>query len=134
MSFYTDAMMDHDKNVGAVLDKLDELDLAENTIVIYTTDNGPHMNTWPDGATSPFRGEKNTNWEGGYRVPAMIRWPGKIKPGSVSNEIVAALDWFPTLAAAAGERDFYGPQLGELRSDFLGLGCGDVHAVSLRYL
>lgn len=105
MSFYTDAMMDHDKNVGSVLDKLDELGLAENTIVIYSTDNGPHMNTWPDGAMSPFRGEKNTNWEGGYRVPAMIRWPGKIKAGSISNEIVASLDWFPTLAAAAGEPD-----------------------------
>lgn len=103
MSFYTDAMIDHDKNVGAVLDKLDELGLAENTIVIYSTDNGPHMNTWPDGATSPFRGEKNTNWEGGYRVPAMIRWPGKIPAGSVSNDIVASLDWFPTLVAAAGD-------------------------------
>jgi len=103
MSPYTDAMIDHDKNVGSILDKIDELGLADNTIVIYTTDNGPHMNTWPDGAISPFRGEKNTNWEGGYRVPAMIRWPGKIKAGAISNEIVAALDWFPTLVAAAGD-------------------------------
>lgn len=103
LGFYADAMIDHDRNVGTVLDKLDALGMAENTIVIYTTDNGPHMNTWPDGAMTPFRGEKNTNWEGAFRVPAMIRWPGKIRPGSVSNEIVASLDWFPTLVAAAGD-------------------------------
>ena len=105
MSEYTDAMIDHDKNVGTVLDALDRLGLADDTIVMYTTDNGPHMNTWPDGAMTPFRGEKNTNWEGAFRVPAMIRWPGKIQPGAVSNEIVSSLDWFPTLAAAAGEPD-----------------------------
>lgn len=105
MSEYTDAMIDHDKNVGAILDKIDALGIKDNTIVIYTTDNGPHMNSWPDGAMTPFRGEKNTNWEGGYRVPAMIRWPGKIKAGVISNEIVAALDWFPTLIAAAGDPD-----------------------------
>ena len=100
--FYNDAMLEHDDHVGALLDKLDELGIAENTIVLYTTDNGPHYNMWPDGAISPFRGEKNTNWEGGYRVPAIVRWPGKIQANSVSNEIVSHLDWFPTLMAAAG--------------------------------
>jgi arylsulfatase len=103
MGDYADAMMDHDKNVGTVLDTIDRLGIADNTIVIYTTDNGPHMNTWPDGAMTPFRGEKDTNWEGAFRAPAMIRWPGKIKAGSISNEIVASLDWFPTLVAAAGD-------------------------------
>jgi arylsulfatase len=103
MGDYADAMIDHDKNVGTVLDKIDALGLADNTIVIYTTDNGPHMNTWPDGAMTPFRGEKDTNWEGAFRAPAMVRWPGKIKAGSISNEIVASLDWFPTLVAAAGD-------------------------------
>ncbi len=77
MSPYHDTMIDHDKNVGTVLDKLDELGIADNTIVMYTTDNGPHMNTWPDAAMTPFRSEKNTNWEGAYRVPAMVRWPGQ---------------------------------------------------------
>jgi len=102
-SRYHDTMIDHDKNVGTVLDKLDELGLADNTIVMYSTDNGPHMNTWPDAAMTPFRNEKNSNWEGAYRVPAMVRWPGKIEPGSVSNEIMSHLDWMPTLLAAAGE-------------------------------
>jgi arylsulfatase len=100
---YHDTMIDHDKNVGAVLKSLDDLGIADNTLVLYTTDNGPHMNTWPDGAMTPFRNEKNSNWEGAYRVPCMIRWPGHIKPGSISNEIVAALDWLPTLLAAAGD-------------------------------
>ena len=86
-----------------LLKALDDLGIANNTIVIYTTDNGPHMNSWPDGGMTPFRSEKNTNWEGAFRVPAMIRWPGHIKPGQVSNEIFAALDWFPTLLAAAGD-------------------------------
>jgi len=103
--FYGDAMIDHDKNVGQLLDKLDELGIADNTLVFYSTDNGPHKNTWPDAGTSPFRSEKNTNWEGGWRVPAMVRWPGKIKPGSVSNEIMHHMDWLPTLAAMAGEPD-----------------------------
>lgn len=103
--FYGDAMMDHDKNVGELLDKLDELGIADSTIVLYSTDNGPHKNTWPDAGTSPFRSEKNTNWEGGWRVPAMVRWPGKIKPGSVSNEIMHHMDWMPTLAAVAGAPD-----------------------------
>jgi arylsulfatase A-like enzyme len=89
--------------VGALLDKLDELGIAENTIVIYSTDNGPHMNTWPDGGMTPFRSEKNTNWEGAFRVPQLIRWPGKIEAGSVSNEIVQHHDWLPTFLAAAGE-------------------------------
>jgi arylsulfatase A-like enzyme len=102
---YHDVMIDHDKNVGTVLDKIDQLGLANDTIVFYSTDNGPHMNTWPDGAMTPFRNEKNSNWEGAFRVPAMVRWPGKIKPGSVSNEIISHLDWAPTLLAAAGVPD-----------------------------
>jgi arylsulfatase A-like enzyme len=102
---YHDVMIDHDRNVGTVLAKLDELGLADNTIVMYGTDNGPHANTWPDGATTPFRSEKNTNWEGAFRVPYMVRWPGKIKPASVSNEIVGHHDWMPTFLAAAGMPD-----------------------------
>ncbi len=102
---YHDVMIDHDKNVGTVLQKIDQLGLANDTIVFYSTDNGPHMNTWPDGAMTPFRNEKNSNWEGAFRVPAMVRWPGKIKPGSVSNEIMSHLDWAPTLLAAAGMPD-----------------------------
>ncbi len=105
MGPYADVMIDHDKNVGTVLDKIKELGIDDNTIVMYSTDNGPHMNSWPDAAMTPFRNEKNTNWEGAYRVPAMVRWPGKIKPGSVSNEIVSHLDWMPTLLAAAGVPD-----------------------------
>jgi arylsulfatase len=100
---YHDTMIDHDKVVGALLDKLDELGLAENTIVVYSTDNGPHMNTWPDGGMTPFRSEKNTNWEGAFRVPEMIRWPGRIPAGVVSNEIIQHHDWLPTFLAAAGE-------------------------------
>jgi arylsulfatase len=96
---YHDTMIDHDKHVGVLLDKLDELGIADNTIVIYSTDNGPHMNSWPDGAMTPFRSEKNTNWEGAFRVPAMVRWPGRIAPGMVSNEIVSHLDWLPTFLA-----------------------------------
>jgi len=102
---YHDVMIDHDKNVGTVLDKIDQLGLSNDTIVFYSTDNGPHMNTWPDGAMTPFRNEKNSNWEGAFRVPAMVRWPGKIKPGSVSNEIISHLDWTPTLLAAGGMPD-----------------------------
>jgi arylsulfatase A-like enzyme len=104
-SVYHDVMIDHDKNVGTVLTKLDQLGIADNTIVFYSTDNGPHMNSWPDAAMTPFRNEKNSNWEGAYRVPAMARWPGKIKPGTVSNEIMSHMDWFPTLLAAAGVPD-----------------------------
>jgi len=102
---YHDTMIDHDKVVGALLDNLDALGIAENTIVIYSTDNGPHMNSWPDGAMTPFRSEKDTNWEGAFRVPEMIRWPGKIPAGVVSNEIVSHHDWLPTFLAAAGEPD-----------------------------
>ncbi len=104
-SEYHDVMIDHDKNVGTILAKLDEFGITDNTIVMYSTDNGPHMNSWPDGAMTPFRNEKNSNWEGAFRVPAMIRWPGKIKPGTVSNEIMSHLDWMPTLLSAAGAPD-----------------------------
>ena len=100
---YHDTMIDHDKNVGTVLAAIDKAGIADNTFVMYSTDNGPHMNTWPDGGMTPFRNEKNSNWEGAYRVPCMVRWPGKIKPGSVSNDIVAHLDWLPTLLAVAGD-------------------------------
>jgi arylsulfatase len=100
---YHDTMIDHDKNVGTVLKALDDAGIADNTFVMYSTDNGPHMNTWPDGAMTPFRNEKNSNWEGAYRVPCMVRWPGHIKPGSVSNEIVAHHDWLPTFLAMAGD-------------------------------
>jgi len=105
MGPYADVMIDHDKNVGTVLDKIKALGIDDNTIVFYSTDNGPHINSWPDAAMTPFRNEKNSNWEGAYRVPAMVRWPGKIKPGSVSNGIVSHLDWMPTLLAAAGVPD-----------------------------
>jgi arylsulfatase len=100
---YHDTMIDHDKTVGAVLEKLDALGLAEDTIVLYSTDNGPHMNTWPDAGMTPFRSEKNTNWEGAFRVPEMVRWPGRIPAGVVSNEIIQHHDWLPTFLAAAGE-------------------------------
>jgi arylsulfatase len=102
---YADGMIEHDGTVGKLLKALDDLGIANNTILIYTTDNGPHMNSWPDAAMTPFRSEKNTNWEGAFRVPCMIRWPGHIQPGQVSNEIVSGLDWFPTLLAAAGDPD-----------------------------
>ena len=102
---YSDGMVEHDMHIGKFLDKLDELGIADNTIVFYSTDNGPHMNTWPDAAMTPFRGEKNTNWEGGWRVPAAVRWPGKIKAGTWSNEIMHHMDWLPTFLAVAGEPD-----------------------------
>jgi arylsulfatase len=102
---YADVMIDHDKNVGTVLDKIKQLGIENNTIVFYSTDNGPHMNSWPDAAMTPFRNEKNSNWEGAYRVPAMVRWPGKIAAGSVSNQIMSHMDWMPTLLAAAGMPD-----------------------------
>ena len=98
-------MIDHDKNIGELLDLLDKLGIADNTLVLYTTDNGPHMNTWPDGAMTPFRSEKNTNWEGAFRVPMLVRWPGKIAANSVSNEIVQHHDWLPTFLAMAGKPD-----------------------------
>jgi arylsulfatase len=102
---YADGMVEHDMHIGKFLNLLDELDIADNTLVFYSTDNGPHYNTWPDAAATPFRGEKNSNWEGGWRVPAMVRWPGKIPAGSVSNDVVHHMDWLPTFLAAAGEPD-----------------------------
>jgi arylsulfatase len=104
-SEYHDAMIDHDKAVGDMLNQLDKLGIADDTIVFYSTDNGPHMNSWPDAGTTPFRSEKNTNWEGAFRVPGMVRWPNRIKAGSVSNQMISHLDWLPTLLAAAGEPD-----------------------------
>ena len=98
-------MVEHDESVGQMLKALDDLGLADNTIVMYSTDNGAEKFTWPDGGQSPFRGEKNTNWEGGYQVPCAVRWPGVIKPGTIYNEIVAHEDWIPTLVAAAGDPD-----------------------------
>jgi arylsulfatase A-like enzyme len=102
---YSDRMVVHDEQIGMILDKLDELGIADNTIVMYSTDNGPENDTWPDGANTPFRSQKNSNWEGGWRVPSFIRWPGKIKPGSVLNGIVSHIDMFPTLLAIAGNPD-----------------------------
>jgi arylsulfatase A-like enzyme len=105
LGVYADGMVEHDGQVGQLLKQLDDLGIADNTIVIYTTDNGAETFTWPDGGTIPFRGEKNTNWEGGYRAPALIRWPGVVKPGTISNDVTSSLDWFPTLVAAAGGGD-----------------------------
>jgi len=102
---YTCGMIEHDMHIGEFLAVLDELKIADNTIVHYSTDNGPHYNTWPDAASTPFRGEKNTNWEGGWRVPAVVRWPGVVQPGSISNEVVHHMDWLPTFLAAAGKTD-----------------------------
>lgn len=100
---YADGMIEHDNHVGKMLQALKDLGIDDNTIVIYTSDNGPHKNSWPDAGNSPFRSEKETNWEGAFRSPAMIRWPGQIKPGQISNEIVSGMDWLPTLLAAAGD-------------------------------
>ncbi|MEX0655271.1 MAG: arylsulfatase [Phycisphaeraceae bacterium] len=102
-SEYHDVMIEHDKHVGRLLDLLDELGITDNTIVLYSTDNGPHINSWPDAAMTPFRNEKNSNWEGAFRVPKLVRWPGKIRAGTVSNEIVSHMDWLPTFLAAAGD-------------------------------
>jgi arylsulfatase A-like enzyme len=102
---YNDVMVAHDENIGKMLNKLDELGLADNTIVMYSTDNGVHYNSWPDAGITPYRSEKNTNWEGGWRVPAFVRWPAKFKAGTVLNGIVSHQDWLPTLLAAAGEPD-----------------------------
>ena len=100
---YADGMAEHDGHVGQLLDKLDELGISDNTIVMYSTDNGAELMTWPDGGMIPFRGEKNTTWEGGFRIPMMVQWPGKIKPGQVSTEIISLEDWMPTLLAVAGD-------------------------------
>ncbi|MBV8721483.1 MAG: sulfatase-like hydrolase/transferase, partial [Candidatus Eremiobacteraeota bacterium] len=102
---YSDRMVVHDEQIGEILDKIDQLGIADNTIVMYSTDNGPENDFWPDGANTPFRGQKDSNWEGGWRVPCFMRWPGVIKPGSVYNGIVSHIDMFPTLLAAAGNPD-----------------------------
>ena len=107
-SEYIDGMIEHDAHVGAILKALDDLGIADNTIVVYSTDNGPHMNTWPDGAMTWFRSEKNTNWEGAFRVPCLVRWPGEIEAGTVTNELVSHNDWVPTFCAIAGEPDIVG--------------------------
>jgi len=105
LGVYPDGMVEHDGHVGELLDKLEELGIADNTVVMYTTDNGAEVFSWPDGGTIPFRGEKNDNWEGGFRVPLLVKWPGMIMPGSRSNDIISHLDWFPTIAAALGDTD-----------------------------
>jgi arylsulfatase len=110
-SEYMDGMIEHDETVGTLLKALDDMGIANDTIVVYSTDNGPHMNTWPDGAMTPFRSEKNTNWEGAFRVPCLVRWPGHIKPGTVTNELMSHNDWIPTLCAIAGEPDMVGKLL-----------------------
>ena len=103
IGLYPDGMVEHDDHVGELLKKLDDLGITENTIVIYSTDNGAEPWTWPDGGQTRFRGAKTNNWEGGHRVPLVIRWPGNIKPGTIHNDMISHLDWMPTLAAAAGE-------------------------------
>ena len=103
LGVFPDGMDEHDGHVGQLLDKLDELGIADNTIVMYSTDNGAESFSWPDGGTTPFRGEKNENWEGGYRVPLALKWPGVIEAGQVSNEIISHMDWIPTFLAAAGD-------------------------------
>jgi len=117
---YTVGMLEHDMHIGKFLDLLDELGIADNTIVHYSTDNGPHYNTWPDAAATPFRGEKNTNWEGGWRVPCAVRWPGVVEPGSISNGIVHHMDWLPTFLAAAGKDDIKADLLDGYTSSALG--------------
>ncbi|MBX3444843.1 MAG: arylsulfatase [Planctomyces sp.] len=107
-SEYLDGMIEHDETIGKILKALDDLGVTENTIVVYSSDNGPHMNTWPDGAMTHFRSEKNTNWEGAFRVPCLVRWPGKIKAGGVTNQLMSHNDWVPTLCALAGEPDIIG--------------------------
>ncbi|MCB1039273.1 MAG: sulfatase-like hydrolase/transferase, partial [Acidimicrobiales bacterium] len=104
-STYHDTMLYHDEIVGQVLDEIDRLGIAEDTIVMYSTDNGPHMNSWPDAGMTPFRNEKNSNWEGAYRVPCVVRWPGTFRSGEVLNGIVSHNDWFVTLLSAAGNRE-----------------------------
>lgn len=110
-SEYIDGMIEHDNTVGTMLQALDDLGIASNTIVVYSTDNGPHMNTWPDGAMTPFRSEKNTCWEGAFRVPCMVRWPGHINPGTVTTEMMSHNDWIPTFCAIAGETNIVGKLL-----------------------
>ncbi|WP_171235039.1 arylsulfatase [Ruegeria sp. HKCCA6837] len=119
---YADGMVEHDMHVGQLLDTLDELGITENTIVHYSTDNGPHFNTWPDSATTPFFSEKNTNWEGGWRIPSLVRWPGKIPADSISTQIIHQMDWLPTLLAAAGRPN--------IKQELLG---GGVQAIGREY-
>jgi arylsulfatase A-like enzyme len=107
-SEYIDGMIEHDETVGTLLKALDDMGIAGSTIVVYSSDNGPHMNTWPDGAMTHFRSEKNTNWEGAFRVPCLVRWPGVIKPGTVTNELMSHNDWIPTLCSIAGEPEIVG--------------------------
>ncbi len=104
-SEYLDGMIEHDNTIGAILKALDDMGLAKDTIVVYSSDNGPHMNTWPDGAMTSFRSEKNTNWEGAFRVPCLVRWPGVIDAGTVTNQLMSHNDWVPTLCSIAGEPD-----------------------------
>jgi arylsulfatase len=115
---YHDTMVDHDKNVGQMLDLLDQLGIADDTFVMYSTDNGPHRNSWPDAGTTPFRSEKNTNWEGAFRIPLLARWPGKIKAGSICNEIIQHHDWMPTFMAMAGAEDV----IEKLKSGYKAIG------------
>ncbi len=117
-SEYVDGMIEHDDAIGSLLKALDDMVIANNTIVVYTSDNGPHMNTWPDGAMTWFRSEKNTNWEGAFRVPCLVRWPGEIQPGTVTNELMSHNDWIPTLCAVAGEPDI----VNKLRQGYLANG------------
>ncbi len=117
-SEYIDGMMEHDDTIGTLLKALEEMGIADNTVVVYTSDNGPHMNTWPDGAMTWFRSEKNTNWEGAFRVPCFIRWNGVIAPGTISNELMSHNDWIPTLCAIAGEPDI----VGKLKSGYTANG------------
>jgi arylsulfatase len=117
-SEYVDGMIEHDDAIGSLLKALDDMGIANNTIVVYTSDNGPHMNTWPDGAMTWFRSEKNTNWEGAFRVPCLVRWPGEIQPGTVTNELMSHNDWIPTLCAVAGEPDI----VNKLRQGYLANG------------
>jgi arylsulfatase len=102
---YADGMKELDDDVGVLLEKLEQLGILDNTIVVFSTDNGAEKFTWPDGGTTPFRGEKGTTWEGGFRVPQMVRWPGTVKPGTIINDIFSHEDWMPTFVAAAGEPD-----------------------------
>ena len=108
IGLYPDGMVEHDDMVGALLKQLEDLKIADNTIVIYSTDNGAETGTWPDGGTTPYHGEKGTTWEGGFRVPCLVRWPGVINPGTIINDIMSQEDWMPTLLAAAGEPDIVG--------------------------
>ncbi|HZE96357.1 MAG TPA: arylsulfatase [Planctomycetota bacterium] len=116
-SEYIDGMIEHDETIGTLLKALDDMGIANNTIVVYSSDNGPHMNTWPDGAMTHFRSEKNTNWEGAFRVPCVVRWPGVIKPGTVTNELMSHNDWLPTLCSFAGEPDIIGKCLKGYEAD-----------------